>query len=109
MINAYSFTHLIELLMQGEWNKGQLVEQTGLHQATVGAYVRHMHRKRILRIAEYRRCKRGRLWVAYYTLNPDGLDDVRRPPRTSSAARNAIIRARRKAIRMNQLMAGSVA
>lgn len=109
MINAYSFTRMIELLMQGEVTKTEIIEQTGLHHATVGAYVRHMHKRRLLRIAEWRRDKRGRTWVPYFTLNPDGLRDDARPARSSSAERSATHRAKRRAIKMNHILVGRLA
>lgn len=104
MINGYSFTLMIEMLMNGEVTKTDIIEQTGLHQATVGAYVRHMHRKRVVRIAEYRRCKAGRLWVPYWELNVDGLADARRPARSPSSVRSAIHRAKKRAMKMNSTL-----
>lgn len=106
MINTYSFTLMLEMLMNGEVTKSEIIEQTGLHHATVGAYVRHMHSKRLLRIAEYRRDRVGRTWVPYFTLNTDGLPDARKPARTSSTIRSAVHREKKRAIKMNQLMAG---
>ncbi len=100
---------MLELLMQGEVTKTEIIEQTGLHHATVGAYVRHMHRRRLLRVAEWRRDRRGYTWVPHYTLNPDGINDAPRPQPTPGSERSAAYRARRKAIRLNQMLAGRAA
>lgn len=108
MINGYSFTLMIEMLMKGEVTKTEIIEQTGLHHATVGSYVRHMHRKGIVRVAEYRRCKAGRTWVPYWTLNYDGLSDAKRPPRAASSDRSARHRERKRAMKLNQMMAGRI-
>lgn len=106
MINAYSFTRMLELLMEGPVTKSQLIEETGLHHATVGAYVRHMHRKRLVRIEEYRRDRVGRTWVPYFSLNVEALPDAKKPARTSSTVRSAIHREKKRAIRLNQMLAG---
>lgn len=109
MINTYSFCRMVQMLMEREVTKTEIIEETGLHHATVGAYVRHMHVKRIVRVAEWRRCKAGRLWVPYWTLNPEGRPDATRPARTSSAQRSAVHRRKKEALRMNHMLAGRAA
>lgn len=107
MINTYSFTLMIQMLMEREVTKTEIIEETGLHHATVGSYIRHMHTKRLVRVAEWRRCKAGRVWVPYWTLNPEGRPDVARPARTPSAQRSAVHRSKKRAIKLNQLFAGA--
>lgn len=106
MINGYSFTLMIEMLMNDAVTKTAIREETGLHHATVGSYVRHMHRKGIVRVAEYRRCKAGRVWVPCWELNVDRLPDAKRPTRSPSAVRSAIHRSKKRAMKINRLLAG---
>lgn len=106
MINTYSFCRMVQMLLEGEVTKSEIIEETGLHHATVGGYIRHMHTKRVVRVAEWRRCKAGRIWVPYWTLNPEGLADAKRPTRLSSAERSAVHRRKKGAIQMNQMLAG---
>ena len=69
ILNVYSFTRMMELLMRGCVTKTELIEQTGLHHATVGKYVRHMHGKKLVRVGEWRRCTQGKRLVPAWTLN----------------------------------------
>ena len=73
MLNVYSFTRMMELLMRGCVTKTELIEQTGLHHATVGKYVRHMHGKKLVRVGEWRRCTQGKRLVPAWTLNVGGV------------------------------------
>lgn len=107
MINAISFTRMLQLLMDGPVTKTNIAEETGLHHVCVANYVRHMHAKRVIRIEEYRRCAAGRVWVPHYALNPDGLPDARKPAPTPGAARSAAYRRKKAAMKLNQMMAGT--
>ena len=97
---------MIEMLMEGPVTKSQIIEQTGLHHATVGAYVRHMHRKRIVRIEEYRRDKVGRTWVPHFALNTEGLADAKKPAAIPIAVRRERHKRKLEAIKLNQMMGG---
>jgi len=52
-INAYTFTKLVGLLIEGTQTMYELAEATGLHYVTVQNYCREMLRQKVIHIAAY--------------------------------------------------------
>jgi hypothetical protein len=52
-INAFTFTRLIGLLMEGTRTMQELADDTGLHYVTVQSYCRAMFAQRVIHIAAY--------------------------------------------------------
>jgi hypothetical protein len=102
-INAYSQAQMIKLLLEGTHTCHELAEATGLHYVTVQQYTRELHRAGAARICAWEKDSRGRDMTKVYTLGA-GKDAKR--SKLTPAERQARLRAKYKAARMNQIMAG---
>ena len=59
-INAFSFSLMMQLLMDGTYNCKELSEETGLHYVTVLDYCRQLHKHKVIHIAAWEKDSRGR-------------------------------------------------
>ena len=107
MLNAITYSHLIRALMDGEHTRGGLARITGLHGETVSRYVGQLHRRRVVRIADWVRNPVNGNWCPVYTLNHEGLSDMTKPKPKGRAQVEREYRGRRKAIVMNQIFGGN--
>jgi len=106
MLNAITYSHLMRALMDGEHTRAQLGIITGLHGETVSRYVGQLHRRRVVRIADWVRNPVNGNWCPAYTLNAEGLSDMPRPAAKSASQVDREYRGRRKAIEINQIFGG---
>lgn len=106
MINALTFSELMAALLDGEYSKTELRERTGLHHATIALYLRHLCKRRVVRISAWHKDSAGRTYVPHFSINPDGLPDAKKPARVSGAVRSKQYRERKKALELNRMMAG---
>lgn len=107
MLNAITYSHLVRMLMDGEHTRAELARGTGLHAETVNRYVRQLHRRGVVRIADWDTNPVNKNFVPRFTLNAEGLADEVKPKPRGKAVIEKEYRARQKAIRVNRLMAGA--
>lgn len=106
MLNAITYSHLIRALMDGEHTRGELARITGLHGQTVDRYVTQLHRRRVVRVADWERNPVNGNWCPLFTLNFGELADMPKPKPKKRAEVDREYRGRRKAIEMNQMFGG---
>ena len=86
-------------------SKSHVVEVTGLHHVTIARYVAALHKKRVIRIEEYRRGG-NRNWVPFYVVDSDNLPDAIKPDAKLRVDIDRQNRARRKMRDIMHRMAG---
>ena len=106
MLNAITYSHLMRALMDGEHTRSSLSKVTGLHAETVSRYVQQLHRRRVVRIADWVRNPVNGNWCPVYTLNYEELADMPKPAAKARTTIDREYRGRRKAIEMNQMFGG---
>lgn len=107
MLNAITYSHLIRALMDGEHTRAELGRITGLHGETVSRYVTQLHRRRVVRIADWNRNPVNGNWCPRYSLNFEEQADMPKPKPKGRLQIDREYRGRRKAIEMNRLMGGA--
>lgn len=107
MRNAYIMARMVKAMFDGEFTKQELKNLLGIDAMTTSRYVHALHRERVIRIAEYRRGKRGQA-VPAFTLNPDALPDAEK---VSFAVPHNVVCKRsydkKKAMALNRMFAGA--
>lgn len=104
-INAYHQARLIKLLLEGTYSCAELAKETGLHYVTVLEYTRELHRAGAAHIAMWEKDGRGRDMIKVYKL---GLGKDAKRAKLTAAQRQQRMRDKRKAMAVNNLMAGAV-
>lgn len=107
MLNAITYSHLMRMLMDGEHTRAELARGTGLHGATVSRYVHQLHRRGVIRIADWDINPVNRNAVPRFALNAGALADEPKPKPKGRVAVEREYRARQKALRVNKMMAGA--
>lgn len=103
-INALSQANLIKLLLEGTYTCAELAEQTGLHYVTVLHYTRALRKVGAAHICAWDKDARGRDLIKIYKLG-EGKDAKRQ--KLTACERQARVRAKKRALRMNQMLFGS--
>ena len=106
-LNAITYSHLMRMLIDGEHTRADLSEGTGLHAATVSRYVTHLHRRGVVRISEWDMNPVNKNFVPRFTINVEGLADAPKPDAKGRQQIEREYRQRRKAMRLNKIMAGA--
>jgi hypothetical protein len=104
-VNAMAYGQLIKFMLEGIYTCQELAEMTGLHYVTVLHYTRELHRARACHIVSWEKDGRGRDAVKIYKIGQ--AKDARRE-RMTPAERQARLRLKRKAMRLNTLLAGGL-
>jgi hypothetical protein len=107
VLNAITYSHLMRMLMDGEYTRAELGHGTGLHGATVNRYVHQLHRRGVVRIADWDMNPVNKNFVPRFTLNAGGLADEAKPKPKGRLATDREYRARQRALRINKIMAGA--
>jgi hypothetical protein len=102
-LGAYTNALLIKALLEGDYNCMDLAELTGLHYTTVSEYLRELCRVGGAHISAWEKDSRGRDVIKVYRLGA-GKDAKRE--KLTGAERQARVRAKRDAERMQQVLAG---
>lgn len=102
-VNAWAFAQLVRYMLEGTYNCRELAELTGLHYVTVLQYTREMYRAGACHICMWDQDARGRDMVKIYKLG-EGRDAKRR--KLTAAERQARVRAKKKALELNQMLIG---
>ncbi len=103
-INAFTQGVLIKHLLEGIYSCKELAEITGLHYVTVQEYTRELHRAGAAHIASWEKDTRGRDVIKIYKVGT-GTDAKRE--KLTGAQRQARVRAKKQALRMSQVLAGT--
>ena len=101
-VNALTFSIMCRLLMDGTRTCYELAEDTGLHVLTIYDWTREMHRQGIIHICMWE--GEGRSSTRIFKFGPG--EDAVRPIKPRSAV-HAQYRAKQKAVKLLQRMAGS--
>ena len=109
MLNAITYSHLIRALMDGEHTRAELARITGLHGETVSRYVTQLHRRRVVRIADWDRNPVNGNWCPRYAMNFGELADMPRPEAKGRATVEREYRGRKKMQMINGMMVGRLA
>jgi len=104
-VNAMAYGQLIKFMLEGIYTCEELAEMTGLHYVTVLHYTRELHRAKACFIASWEKDSRGRDAVKIYKIGQ--AKDAKRERMTASE-RQARLRQKRKAMKLNTLLAGSI-
>lgn len=107
MLNAVTYSHMMRVLMDGERTRAEIARETGLHGATVSRYVHQLHRRGVVRIADWDINPVNRNPIPRYTLNVGALADEPKPKPRGRVVIEREYRARKKALRINRIMAGA--
>lgn len=70
-------------------------EKTGLAPGTVIRYIKLLHRRKLIRIAEWRKYGLCHSWVPHYEWNPEDMRDVPKPRKMTAAERQARCRSKK--------------
>lgn len=100
-VNAMTFSILVKLLYEGTRTCYELAEETGLHKLTVYDWTREMHRQGVIHICMWE--GEGRSSMRVFKMGPG--KDAPRPVKTREQI-SADYKARRKAMKLNHLLAG---
>jgi hypothetical protein len=104
-INAYSYAHLIKLLLDGIYTCEELAQETGLHYVTVLHYCRELYRAKAVHIGSWGMDRTGRDSLKIYKIGA-GRDAQRRRMTRAEIARR--YRSKRQSQMLNHLMAGAL-
>lgn len=102
-INAISQAKLIALMLEGVYTCEELAEMTGLHYVTVLQYARELWLAKAAHICAFEADSRGRDTIKVYKIGK-GKDAKRH--KLTDVERTARYRAKKRALRMQQVMAG---
>ena len=102
-VNALTFSIMCKLMMDGTRTCQELADDTGLHKLTVYDWTREMHRQGIIHIHMWE--GEGRSTMKVFKFGPG--KDAPRPVKERSRV-HAEYRARKKAMQLNQRMAGTL-
>lgn len=104
-INAVLQAQLIKLMLEGTYSCQELADETGLHYVTVLTYTRELHRAGAAHISMWEKDDRGRDIIKIYKI---GVGKDAKRYRSTSAERQRRLREKRKAMAMNQMLAGAI-
>lgn len=98
--NTLAVIKMIEQLQEGA-SVAEIVQETGLHTATVRRWVRHFHRAGMVRISGYEKCVGGQKSIRIWRWG-EGRDAPRRPQ--TWAERYQKVKARRQERMMQEAL-----
>lgn len=81
-LNALTFAKLTKLLMEGDYTRQELAEETGLHYVSVLRYCRTLRAEGAIYIADWRLDGKGNMSLAVYKLGTK--PDVPKPIKTKA-------------------------
>jgi len=105
-VKPLSLAELIYFLREGEYTVHELAELTGLHENTIGEYLRAMHKRKVVYVAGWGPDARGGMNVREWSLGEQ--KDKPKPKAKSAVERQKNYRNRMKQAELNHLMAGSL-
>ncbi len=106
-LNAITYANMMKMLLTGEHTRADITRGTGLHSTTVAKYVKYLHKYGVVYISDWKINPVSRNHFPCYSLNVDGLPDAPKPELKGRAQIEREYRQRRKAMRLNQMMAGA--
>jgi len=106
-LNAITYAGMMKMLLTGEHTRADITRETGLHSMTVAKYVKYLHKYGVVYIADWMLNPVSRNYFPCYALNVDGLPDMPKPPAKGRQQIERESKQRRKAMRLNKIMAGA--
>jgi hypothetical protein len=107
-IGATAFAVMIDALSDDEPTITELQKITGLGFRSVSLYMTALHRRKLVRVCGWKRDVAGRQWVRCWSMNPDGLRDLPKPPRTPKQEIDRRHTERVRQLRVLHRMAGPI-
>lgn len=105
-VKPLSLAELVYFLREGDYTVQQLAEFTGLHENTVGEYLRAFHARKLIYVAGWGPDARGGMNVREWRLGEH--KDMPKPRPKTGTERTRIYRRRVKQRELNHLMAGAI-
>lgn len=81
--NTIGIVNMLEMLTHGCHSQQEIAEHTGLCKGTIIRYLKLLHKRGIVRIAEWHKDGSNRHWIMFWEWNPEHKKDAPKPkPKT---------------------------
>lgn len=106
-LNAITYAGMMRMLLTGDHTRADIARETGLHSVTVARYIKYLHKYGVVYVADWTMNPVNRNHFPRYAINIHGLADIPKPEAKGRAQIEREYKQRRKAMRLNQMMAGA--